>query len=139
MGLTNIPKVDPDSSIAAALMDMYQSMGDALAQQYGGSAAHNTVCSFLPGLTCFYFVHGAGIAYAHSHLNPFNIYIINLFISTTLLYIRCPMSLCVCLYRELIFQFFFGILPPKANKFNGFRYFLRDRESGKPQPNQESF
>ncbi|KAM7277895.1 hypothetical protein ACFE04_005029 [Oxalis oulophora] len=43
MGLTNIPKVDPDSSIAAALMDMYQSMGDALAHQYGGSAAHNTV------------------------------------------------------------------------------------------------
>ncbi|KAJ4842052.1 Phosphoinositide phosphatase sac1 [Turnera subulata] len=43
MGLTDMPKVDPDSSIAAALMDMYQSMGDALAQQYGGSAAHNTV------------------------------------------------------------------------------------------------
>ncbi|KAJ8759539.1 hypothetical protein K2173_007159 [Erythroxylum novogranatense] len=43
MGLTGIPKVDPDSTIAAALMDMYQSMGDALAQQYGGSAAHNTV------------------------------------------------------------------------------------------------
>ncbi|VVA19722.1 Hypothetical predicted protein [Prunus dulcis] len=43
MGLTNLPKVDPDSTIAAALMDMYQSMGDALAQQYGGSAAHNTV------------------------------------------------------------------------------------------------
>lgn len=44
MGLTDIPKVDPDSSIAAALMDMYLGMGDALAQQYGGSAAHNTVC-----------------------------------------------------------------------------------------------
>ncbi|ERN03229.1 phosphoinositide phosphatase SAC1 isoform X2 [Amborella trichopoda] len=43
MGLTGVPKVDPDSSIAAALMDMYQGMGDALAQQYGGSAAHNTV------------------------------------------------------------------------------------------------
>ncbi|MED6167933.1 Phosphoinositide phosphatase sac1 [Stylosanthes scabra] len=43
MGLSDVPKVDPDSSIAAALMDMYQSMGDALAQQYGGSAAHNTV------------------------------------------------------------------------------------------------
>ncbi|KHN32474.1 Polyphosphoinositide phosphatase [Glycine soja] len=43
MGLTDVPKVDPDSSLAAALMDMYQSMGDALAQQYGGSAAHNTV------------------------------------------------------------------------------------------------
>lgn len=45
MGLTDVPKVDPDSSIAAALMDMYQSMGDALAQQYGGSAAHNIVFS----------------------------------------------------------------------------------------------
>lgn len=44
MGLTDMPKVNPNSSIAAALMDMYQSMGDALAQQYGGSAAHNTVC-----------------------------------------------------------------------------------------------
>lgn len=44
MGLTDNPKVDVDSSIAGALMDMYQSMGDALAQQYGGSAAHNTVC-----------------------------------------------------------------------------------------------
>ncbi|CAN1159636.1 Phosphatidylinositol-3-phosphatase SAC1 [Linum perenne] len=43
MNLTDVPKVDPDSSIAAALMDMYQSMGDALAHQYGGSAAHNTV------------------------------------------------------------------------------------------------
>ncbi|KAF6139392.1 hypothetical protein GIB67_026234 [Kingdonia uniflora] len=43
IGFTDMPKVDPDSSIAAALMDMYQSMGDALAQQYGGSAAHNTV------------------------------------------------------------------------------------------------
>lgn len=32
MGLTDVPKVDPDSSIAAAIMDMYQSMGDALAQ-----------------------------------------------------------------------------------------------------------
>ncbi|KAL0814172.1 hypothetical protein Bca101_070615 [Brassica carinata] len=44
MGLSDTSKIDPNSSIAAAaLMDMYQSMGDALAQQYGGSAAHNTV------------------------------------------------------------------------------------------------
>ncbi|KAK9271414.1 hypothetical protein L1049_027004 [Liquidambar formosana] len=43
MGMTDIPKVDPNSTIAACLMDMYQRMGDALAQQYGGSAAHNTV------------------------------------------------------------------------------------------------
>ena len=56
MGLTNIPKVDPDSSIAAALMDMYQSMGDALAQQYGGSAAHNTVCSLLQGFHFHVFI-----------------------------------------------------------------------------------
>ncbi|KAF3774699.1 Phosphoinositide phosphatase [Nymphaea thermarum] len=43
VGLSDVPKVDPDSSIAEALTDMYQSMGDALALQYGGSAAHNTV------------------------------------------------------------------------------------------------
>ena len=43
LGLSDIPKVDPHSSIADALMDMYQNMGDALALQYGGSAAHNTV------------------------------------------------------------------------------------------------
>jgi len=44
MEMSDEPKVDPDSSIAVALMEMYQGMGDALAQQYGGSAAHNTVC-----------------------------------------------------------------------------------------------
>lgn len=43
LGLTDVLKVDPDSSLAGALMDMYQNMGDALALQYGGSAAHNTV------------------------------------------------------------------------------------------------
>ncbi|XP_062195636.1 phosphatidylinositol-3-phosphatase SAC1-like isoform X2 [Phragmites australis] len=43
MGLTNVTKIHPDSSIASALMEMYQSMGDALAHQYGGSAAHNMV------------------------------------------------------------------------------------------------
>lgn len=43
MEMSDEPKVDPDSSIAVALMEMYQGMGDALAQQYGGSAAHNTV------------------------------------------------------------------------------------------------
>ncbi|KAL7208941.1 hypothetical protein ACSBR1_030643 [Camellia fascicularis] len=43
MGLSDTPKLDAECTIAAALMEMYQSMGDALAQQYGGSAAHNTV------------------------------------------------------------------------------------------------
>ncbi|XP_078447269.1 phosphoinositide phosphatase family protein isoform X3 [Wolffia australiana] len=43
LGLSDAPKLDHDCSVAAALMDMYQSMGDALAHQYGGSAAHNTV------------------------------------------------------------------------------------------------
>jgi hypothetical protein len=46
MGLTDLSKIHPDSSIASALMEMYQSMGDALAHQYGGSAAHNTVSIF---------------------------------------------------------------------------------------------
>ena len=53
MGLTDMPEVDSDSTIAAALMDMYRSMGDALAQQYGGSAAHNTVCFLLNNISVF--------------------------------------------------------------------------------------
>ncbi|KAG5016604.1 hypothetical protein JHK85_022740 [Glycine max] len=62
MGLTDVPKVDPDSSIAAALMDMYQSMGDALAQQYGGSAAHNTEGKpALWELDSDYYLHVSGI------------------------------------------------------------------------------
>ncbi|KAG0615581.1 hypothetical protein M758_5G052900 [Ceratodon purpureus] len=43
VGLTDTPKVDPDSGVAVALMDMYQNMGDSLALQYGGSEAHNYV------------------------------------------------------------------------------------------------
>ncbi|MCO5568717.1 hypothetical protein L7F22_022420 [Adiantum nelumboides] len=43
LGLTDVINVEPESSIAVALMDMYQNMGDALALQYGGSAAHNSV------------------------------------------------------------------------------------------------
>ncbi|GBG59739.1 hypothetical protein CBR_g54842 [Chara braunii] len=43
LGLTDVPKLDPDGGVATTLMDMYQNMGDALALQYGGSAAHNTV------------------------------------------------------------------------------------------------
>jgi hypothetical protein len=37
--LTTIP-IDPGSSLATELMSMYESMGHALAQQYGGSEAH---------------------------------------------------------------------------------------------------
>ncbi|KAG0560065.1 hypothetical protein KC19_10G151800 [Ceratodon purpureus] len=43
VGLTDVPKLDPDCGVAAALMDMYQNMGDSLALQYGGSEAHNYV------------------------------------------------------------------------------------------------
>eukprot|EP00850_Spirogloea_muscicola_P018409 SM000168S02608 [mRNA] locus=s168:133636:139322:- [translate_table: standard] len=43
MGFVDDDKIDQRSGDAAALMDMYQSMGDVLALQYGGSAAHNMV------------------------------------------------------------------------------------------------
>ena len=35
--------IDSHNSIADALMDVYQNMGDALTSQYGGSTAHNIV------------------------------------------------------------------------------------------------
>lgn len=43
VGLTDTPQLDLDGGVAAALMDLYHNMGDVLALQYGGSAAHNTV------------------------------------------------------------------------------------------------
>jgi hypothetical protein len=43
LGYTDADKVDPDSGVASALTEMYVNMGDALALQYGGSTAHNTV------------------------------------------------------------------------------------------------
>jgi len=55
VGLIDSPKIDPDSGVAAALMDMYQNMGDSLALQYGGSEAHNYVSSsFTLGLNFFW-------------------------------------------------------------------------------------
>jgi hypothetical protein len=43
LGFISQPKLDTESGVAGTLMDMYQDMGDVLALQYGGSAAHNMV------------------------------------------------------------------------------------------------
>ena len=53
VGLMDAPRLDPDSEVAACLMDMYQNMGDSLALQYGGSEAHNYV-RFSPSLQLSY-------------------------------------------------------------------------------------
>lgn len=39
----DVPKIDLDTPLADALMCFYERMGDTLAFQYGGSAAHNKV------------------------------------------------------------------------------------------------
>lgn len=39
-----VPEIDLDDPLAKYLMCFYERMGDTLAQQYGGSAAHNKVC-----------------------------------------------------------------------------------------------
>ncbi|KAL6758620.1 hypothetical protein V8C86DRAFT_1459914 [Haematococcus lacustris] len=41
LGLSDIPHVDDDSSIARVLSSQYEFMGDSLAMQYGGSDAHS--------------------------------------------------------------------------------------------------
>lgn len=41
--LQDTPSIDLDSSLADDLLILYEMMGDALALQYGGSAAHNKV------------------------------------------------------------------------------------------------
>lgn len=43
--MINVPKIDLDSTLAYDLMGLYEKMGDTLAHQYGGSAAHNKIFS----------------------------------------------------------------------------------------------
>lgn len=43
LGLTEAQKIELHDPLADDLMDFYEWMGDTLAIQYGGSAAHNKV------------------------------------------------------------------------------------------------
>ncbi|KAI5083930.1 hypothetical protein GOP47_0000099 [Adiantum capillus-veneris] len=45
LGLSSVPRIGSNSGLAVTLMDLYERMGDVLAVQYGGSAAHNKVFS----------------------------------------------------------------------------------------------
>ena len=44
--LIDEPRIDLNTPLADSLMRFYESMGDTLALQYGGSAAHNKVLLF---------------------------------------------------------------------------------------------
>ncbi|KAG0492472.1 hypothetical protein HPP92_005870 [Vanilla planifolia] len=43
LGLIDAPAIDFDSPLSDDVMDIYEKMGDTLAFQYGGSAAHNKI------------------------------------------------------------------------------------------------
>ncbi|KAL0415007.1 UNVERIFIED_CONTAM: Phosphoinositide phosphatase SAC2 [Sesamum latifolium] len=45
LGYINVPSISLDSPLADDLMKTYEAMGDTLALQYGGSAAHNKIFS----------------------------------------------------------------------------------------------
>lgn len=45
LGYIDVPKIDLDDTLADDLMSFYETMGDTLAHQYGGSAAHNKIFS----------------------------------------------------------------------------------------------
>ncbi|KAI3447255.1 hypothetical protein Pfo_003920 [Paulownia fortunei] len=45
LGVTTSTKIDLDDPLAEELMGFYERMGDTLAHQYGGSAAHNKIFS----------------------------------------------------------------------------------------------
>lgn len=47
LGLIDVPQIDLHSTLADDLMKLYETMGDTLALQYGGSAAHNKVMLLL--------------------------------------------------------------------------------------------
>jgi phosphatidylinositol 3,5-bisphosphate 5-phosphatase len=44
LGLAEAHKIELHDPLVDDLMDFYERMGDTLAIQYGGSAAHNKVC-----------------------------------------------------------------------------------------------
>ncbi|CAL9136260.1 SAC domain containing protein [Musa troglodytarum] len=50
LSLIRVPKIDLDAPLADDLMSFYETMGDILAHQYGGSAAHNKIFSERRGL-----------------------------------------------------------------------------------------
>lgn len=55
LGLTESTTIDLDNPLAEDLMGIYETMGDTLALQYGGSAAHNKVrspCLASLSITC---------------------------------------------------------------------------------------
>ncbi|KAF3505885.1 hypothetical protein F2Q69_00000883 [Brassica cretica] len=41
LGIRDVPTIELDDRLSSALMGLYERMGDTLAYQYGGSAAHN--------------------------------------------------------------------------------------------------
>lgn len=45
LGLSFEENLEGERGVTECLMDLYRDMGDVLAMQYGGSPAHNTVCS----------------------------------------------------------------------------------------------
>ncbi|CAO2824669.1 unnamed protein product [Amaranthus hypochondriacus] len=45
IGVNPTPKIDIDDTFSKMLMGLYEAMGDTLALQYGGSAAHNKIFS----------------------------------------------------------------------------------------------
>ncbi|KAH0854635.1 hypothetical protein HID58_051010 [Brassica napus] len=45
LGIRDVPTIELDDRLSSALMGLYERMGDTLAYQYGGSAAHNKVFS----------------------------------------------------------------------------------------------
>jgi hypothetical protein len=45
LGIRDVPAIELDDPLAISLMGLYERMGDTLAHQYGGSAAHNKVFS----------------------------------------------------------------------------------------------
>lgn len=51
LGSINAPFIELDSPLADDLMAVYENMGDTLALQYGGSAAHNKVLNLCNPLT----------------------------------------------------------------------------------------
>lgn len=100
LGLTEAQKIELHDPLADDLMDFYERMGDTLAIQYTGSAAHNKVYLMLYNLLWEHFLHSSllkGLIHKAVLLSFVNISTLNLWHLNSDRYVKC------C---ELCLQFF---------------------------------
>jgi hypothetical protein len=73
LGFIETLHTDLDNPLAKEVMTAYESMGDTLAFQYGGSAAHNKVIFLLFRVRFIYFFKRQMLVYAETYIGLYRL------------------------------------------------------------------